>query len=258
MSNSRCINEIMSRPFSIAKSAPVTEALDKMLDEGVDPLIVVHNNGVIGTISRESIAILLGSKRNSQIAPTNIHVANCVEEDFTTVYPDEDMDILVPLLQRYKLVVVYDKEHNLIGQVTSKDLVLGIEPEGNIADYIERVLTIDPEERVIHARRRILDEKIHRFVVAQEGTMVGIITETDIATAMRNFRKDVEDKHQDHRIRNLIVRDIMTSPVISVDVKSELKVAITIMKEKNLSALPVTENGALLGIISWASLVAHM
>ena len=33
MSNSRCINEIMSRPFSIAKSAPVTEALDKMLDD---------------------------------------------------------------------------------------------------------------------------------------------------------------------------------------------------------------------------------
>ena len=88
--------------------------------------------------------------------------------------------------------------------------------------------------------------------------MVGIITETDIATAMRKFRKDVEDKHQDHRIRNLIVRDIMTTPVISVDINSELKSAIAIMKEKKLSSVPVTEKGALVGIISWASLIAQM
>ncbi len=43
-----------------------------------------------------------------------------VEEDFTSVYPDENVNILVPLLQRYKLVVVYDSDHKLIGQVSRR------------------------------------------------------------------------------------------------------------------------------------------
>ena len=102
------IKDVMVKPTSIAKSATITEALDKMLAEGIDPLIVVHNNAVIGTVSRQAIAEKLGSKQNANLAPAAIHVASVVEEDFTSVYPDESINVLIPLLQRYKLVVVYD------------------------------------------------------------------------------------------------------------------------------------------------------
>ncbi|MEI7434581.1 MAG: CBS domain-containing protein, partial [Methanomicrobiales archaeon] len=106
MSEELLIRDIMSKPVTIAKSAAITEALDKMLTEAVDPLIVVNNGSVVGTISRRTIAETLGSKKNSGLSPSSIHVANSMEEDFTTVYPDQDLDVLVPLLQHYKLVVV--------------------------------------------------------------------------------------------------------------------------------------------------------
>src|SRR5512137_3070088 len=102
------IKDVMVKPTTISKSAKITEALDKMLAEGIDPLIAMNNNSVIGTVSRQAIAEKLGSKQNSAIAPTSIHVSSVVEEDFTSVYPDESINVLVPLLQRYKLVVVYD------------------------------------------------------------------------------------------------------------------------------------------------------
>src|SRR4030042_633769 len=117
------IKDVMAKPTTIAKSAKITEALDKMLDEGIDPLIAVNNNSVVGTVSRKTIAEKLGRKQNSVKVPAAIHVANVVEEDFTTVYPDENVNILVPLLQRYKLVVVFDSDHKLIGQVTAGDLL---------------------------------------------------------------------------------------------------------------------------------------
>ena len=41
------VRDVMAKPITIAKSAFVSEALDKMLDEGVDPLIVTNNGTVM-------------------------------------------------------------------------------------------------------------------------------------------------------------------------------------------------------------------
>ena len=255
MSEDVVIRDVMSKPLTIAKSAAITEALDKMLSESVDPLIVVNNNSVVGTISRRTIAETLGSKKNSSLSPSSIHVSNSMEEDFTTVYPDQDIDVIVPLLQHYKLVVVYDEDHRLIGQVTAGDLLKVYQPEGEANEVLEPACTIDVEERVVHMRRRMMDDRIHRFVVTENDRVVGIVTETDVATAMRNFRKVVEDRHQDHRIRNLLVKDIMTSPAISVTGNTRISDIIDLMCQKNISAIPVVESNILKGLVTRNSLV---
>jgi len=142
------VKDIMSRPVTIAKSAPITDALDKMLDEGVDPLIVVNHDSVVGTVSRKSVAEKLGTKKNSSISPTSIHVASTVEEDFTTVYLDQDLDVVIPLLQKYKLVVVYDEDHRLVGQVTAGDVLRVMRPQGKLEDVLEPAYTIEQDERL--------------------------------------------------------------------------------------------------------------
>jgi CBS domain-containing protein len=249
------IKDVMVKPATVAKSAKITEALDKMLDSGLDPLIAVNNNTVIGTVSRQAIAEKLGSKQNSGLAPTAIHVASVVEEDFTSVYPDESINVLIPLLQKYKLVVVYDADHKLIGQVTAGDLLKKFQPEDGMESAMEKVLTIEADERVVHLRRRMLDDKIHRFVVTEHEKYTGIVTETDVAVAMREFRKQVDGNHQDHRIRNLLVKDIMSAPLIFVERTTNVKDAIALVLKKNISAVPVMDKGKLAGVISRRSLV---
>ncbi len=249
------IKDVMAKPTTISKSAKITEALDKMLAEGIDPLIAVNNNSVVGTVSRQAIAEKLGSKQNSIIAPTAIHVASVVEEEFTSVYPDESINVLIPLLQHYKLVVVYDSDHKLIGQVSAGDLLKKFQPENGIESAIEKVITIEADERVVHLRRRMLDDNITRFVVSDQGKYIGIVTETDVAIAMRKFRESVKDQHQDHRIRNMIVRDIMTAPLISVDPSASVSAVIDLMLKKNISSVPVVDKGRLSGIITRRSLV---
>ena len=130
------IEDIMAKPTTISKSAKLTEALDKMLDEGIDPLIALNNATVVGTVSRQAIAEKLGNKQNTGMAPSALHVASVVAEDFTSVYPDESVDVLVPLLQRYKLVVVYDTDHKLIGQVTAGDLLREYPPVDGVESCI--------------------------------------------------------------------------------------------------------------------------
>jgi predicted transcriptional regulator len=249
------IKDVMAKPTTIAKSAKITEALDKMLDEGIDPLIALNNNSVVGTVSRHAIAAKLGSRQNSGLAPTAIHVASVVEEEFTSVYPDENINVLIPLLQRYKLIVVYDGDHKLIGQVSAGDLLKKYRPDTGIDQVMEKVTTIEAEERVVHLRRRMLDDNITRFVVSDHDKYSGIVTETNVAIALRQFRKSVDDNHQDHRIRNLLVKDIMSSPLISVDRKADISATIDLMLKKNISSVPVMDNGKLSGIITRQSLV---
>lgn len=249
------IKDIMAKPATIAKSAKITEALDKMLDLGVDPLIAVHNNTVVGTVSRQAIAEKLGSKQNSGLVPTAIHVASAVEEDFTSVYPDENANVLIPLLQKYKLVVVYNSDHKLLGQVTAGDLLKKFQPDDGMDGAVEKILTIESDERVVHLRRRMLDDRIARFVVTEHEKYLGIVTETDVAVAMREFRKQVDGNHQDHRIRNLLVKDIMSTPLISVDRAADVGEVIALMLKKNISAVPVTDKGKLAGVVTRRSLV---
>ena len=249
------IKDVMAKPTTIAKSAKITEALDKMLEEGIDPLIAVNNNSVVGTVSRQAIAEKLGSKQNSDIAPAAIHVASVVKEDFTSVYPDESINVLIPLLQHYKLVVVYDSDHKLIGQVSAGDLLKKCRPDNAMEQVIEKVITIEADERVVHLRRRMLDDSITRFVVSDNNKYTGIVTETDVAIAMRKFRETIRDQYQDHRIRNLLVKDIMSAPLISVDTSASVSDVIDLMLKKNISSVPVTADGKLSGIITRQSLV---
>ena len=249
------VKDIMVKPTTISKSAKITEALDKMLAEGIDPLIALNNTTVVGTVSRQAIAEKLGSRQNSVLAPAAIHVASVVAEDFTSVYPDESINVLVPLLQHYKIVVVYDNDHKLIGQVSAGDLLKKYQPEDGIDGAIENAVTIDADERVVHLRRRMLDDNISRFVVTENDKIAGIVTETDLATELRKFRESVRDQHQDHRIRNLLVKDIMSTPLITVDRNTHVSDVIDIMLKKSISTVPVTDKGKLVGLVTRRSLV---
>lgn len=263
MSDVLLIKDLMSKPVTIAKSAVITEALEKMLDEECDPLIVTNNGTVVGTISRQSIAETLGSskmnlKRPNGLAPTQIHVAKKTNEDFTSAYPDERADILIPLLQEYTIVVVLDQEHKLVGQVGPKDLLKTMVPDTIIENIIQTAFTIRSDERVVHLRRRMIDDGIAKFVVADNGEVLGIVTETDVARAMKAFRTVVDDKHQDARIRNLLVKDIMSTPIISVSPDAEIAEVVDLIVGKNISAIPVVEDGKLIGLITQHALLSAL
>ncbi|WP_332450260.1 CBS domain-containing protein [Methanoculleus sp.] len=249
------VKDVMTKPVTIAKSAFVSEALAKMLDQGVDPLIVTNNGTVIGTTSRAAIAETLGSKKTQALKATSIHVANTVEENFTSAYPDQSIDVLVPLLQHYKLVVVLDAEHRLIGQATAGDLLKVLRPAGPLTDVMEPVNSIQVEERAVHLRRRMLDGKIDRFIVEEGDQVIGIVTETDVAKALHAFKDMVEDTRQEYRIRNLLVRDIMSAPLITMDADTDVSNVIDLMLKKGISSVPIVENGKIAGVVTRNTLV---
>ena len=184
------VKDVMAKPVTISKSQSINEALDKMLDENSDPLIVLASHQVVGTISRKSIADKLGSKHKATISTAKIHVASSLEENIPSVLPEQEIRVVVPLLKKHKLVVVHDSDKRLIGQVGYGELLRVLQPRGNIDGVTEPAHTIEADERLSHLQSQMEEHNISRFVVMEGEKISGIVTETDLAISLRKFRED--------------------------------------------------------------------
>ena len=254
MSQKLTVKDVMSKPVSIAKSALIPEALSKMLENGIDPIVVTHDHVVVGTASRRTIAEKMGSKKTGNIPASQIRVATVTREDFTSVYPDQDVELLIPLLQKYKIVVVWDEEHRLIGQVTKGDLLKFMVPEGELAEMVEIAPRIAPEDRVVQLHRRMVNNGATRFVVMDNNEPVGIVTETDIAKVLVKMKSEI-DKHFENALRNVTAGDIMTSPIVSMPIDTPVEKVVETMLAKNISTVPVADGSKIVGMITRKSLV---
>ena len=89
-------------------------------------------------------------------------------------------------------------------------------------------------------------ENIGALLVMQEDKVQGIITERDYA------RKIIlKGKHS----KEVLVRDVMTSPVCYVTRKNTMHECMALMTEKHFRHLPVMEDKQLLGLISMGDVV---
>lgn len=253
--NQLVVRDIMAKPVTIAKSQAITEALDKMVDEGIDPLIALSGHEVVGTVSRKAIADKLGSRQKAPISTAKIHVAGSVEADFTSVSPDQEIATLVPLLKRSKLVVVYGENHRVIGQVGYGELLRLLQPKGSVDKVMEPAHTIGVNDRVQQLQNRMAKDGVSRFVVTDGNQLVGIVTETDVAVSIRKFREKVEGRHQDFHLHNLLVRAVMTSPLHTVDRSVKVSGIVDLMLQKKISSMPVTDKGSLIGMVTRQSLI---
>ena len=246
---------MMVKPVTISKSQSVNEALDKMLNENIDPLIVLASHQVVGTVSRKSIADKLGSKNRSPISTAKIHVASSLEENIPSVFPQQEISDVIPLLKQYKLVAVHDNEGRLIGQIGYGEVLRVLQPTGSAEGAMEPAHTIDVNERLSHLQARMAEHNISRFVVTEGKKISGIVTETDLAISLRKFREKVEDRHQDFRFHNILIRTIMTTPILTIDRSAKITDVVGMMLKKNISTVPIVDRGNLVGIITRRSLV---
>ena len=164
------------------------------------------------------------------------------------------MDILIPLLQRYKIVIVWDEEHRLIGQVTKGDLLKVMAPDGNVESLVELAPRIAPEDRVVQIHRRMTNNGSTRFVVMDNNTAVGIVTETDVAKVLVKMKSEI-DKHFENALRNVTAADIMSAPILALPVETPVSEVVSLMTKKNISTVPIEVNGKIIGLVTRKSLV---
>jgi len=115
------------------------------------------------------------------------------------------------------------------------------------------VITIQPEASIIEAYEIMEKHRVHQLpVVDHENTLVGIVTDRDIRSALpSDFLYDEEALKAQERAAAIKVRDVMATNVYTVSPANTLEDALLLMEQKPVGAFPVIdENRKVIGIIS--------
>jgi len=119
-------------------------------------------------------------------------------------------------------------------------------PAGTIAR--RELLTIDEESSVLEAAKSMVDKSRGSVLATRNGNPIGILTERDI------LRKVVS---KDLDVSVTKVKDVMTSPPVTIDYNEPLREAIDLMVRRGLRRMLVTQEGKIVGIFTMRDIVKH-
>jgi acetoin utilization protein AcuB len=112
-------------------------------------------------------------------------------------------------------------------------------------------VTITPDTSFPEAYRIIREKGIrHLPVVDKEEKLVGIVARTDLLHASPSATTTLSVFEINYLLANLHVREVMSSPPITVPEDAPLEEAARVMVEKKIGCLPVMRNGILAGMIT--------
>jgi CBS domain-containing protein len=256
------VKDIMAKDVVVVdKDQNIHDALKLMKKHKISRLPVIntnqnHQKELVGIITEKDIALRLGSSKYGNLAPSHFHVSTVMTPQPVTVQGDQTLASAAEIMLENGIggLTVVDSGE-ITGIITKTDFLETCQgrPFNEIA-VKERmntdITTVGPQDRLVHARRLIIDEGIGRLPVTEDGELQGMITAKDIALAMMSFRKVVPDKYKPARIRNLLVEDVMIQNVKTVPKESSISDTAIIMLDEKFSGLPVMADNQMTGIIT--------
>lgn len=249
------------KPVVVHKQDRLENVLDLMRRHNISKMPVVDDGHVVGVVSDGDVLEQLGAFKNREFSPSNLHVSTAMERSFQVVNPDQDVKFVVELCKRegVGLLPVVDpvNGNKLVGVITKADLLPLVHSPSPLRDVMKRTLhSVEPTDRLVHARRLMMDHGIERLPVIEGGHLVGILSEMDIALALDEFKKKFSPEHQKHRIKELMVEDVMRSTVITAPPELPARDAAQRMRKEDIGGLPVvTEQDRIAGMVTRTDLI---
>lgn len=110
------------------------------------------------------------------------------------------------------------------------------------------VVTASPEMTTADAAKLMLEEHVGCLVVMEDSKITGIITDRDLMICVA----------QKHDIQNCSISNHLSSPVITVPPNILTIKLAKLMAIRQIKRVPITEQGKLIGIISFSDIAKEM
>ncbi len=118
------------------------------------------------------------------------------------------------------------------------------------------LITVRPETPVEQARALLASERIrHLPVTGPGGTLAGIVTDRDIRLNLPSRATSLSAGEITYLLSKLTVGEIMTRAVITIGPDAPAREGARLMLEHRIGALPVLDDGRLIGIITETDIV---
>lgn len=116
-------------------------------------------------------------------------------------------------------------------------------------------ITVAPDTPMLEARQRMVEERIRHLVVVEHARVVGIVTDRDIRLNLPSPATSLSVWEINFLLARLTVGGVMTSSVIVIEPDRPIAEAARIMIDHKIGALPVVDEGRLVGIVTESDFV---
>ena len=252
------IKNLMSEDIiTIDKDQNLSDALKLLRKHNVSRLPVTNNKELVGIISERDIAAKLGSSKYESMPASRLHISSVMVKDVFTVPETMQLDEVSKLMLENGIgsVPVMDADDKMVGIVSKADFVtlaVGIAFDKiTVKEIMTKDLTVvSPTERLVHARRIMIENHVGRLPVVEDEKLVGMLTSKDLMRAFIDFRKKVPEKYQKSQIKEVLVEFIMSSNPTVTSKDATISEVANVMIETGYNGLPVVDDGQVVGIIT--------
>ena len=243
--------------ITIDKDIDLKYVLTLMKKYDITKIPVLEEKQLVGMVTDSIIAYKLGSIRKKGVPASRLHASSVTDKNIECISSDTEVKTILKKVGQPgpTMLCVTDNKH-LLGVITKADLLHLVESKKPVSEIMnKKILTVSPDDRIIHARRIMIDEKIARLPVVDKGRLVGMISDNELAFAFANVKESFPLGRQKHRLDEFFVKDVMKIPAIWTRASTTAKEAASLMLKHNVGALPIIENDKIIGIISRTDLL---
>ena len=119
-----------------------------------------------------------------------------------------------------------------------------------VADIAERNVAVLDETVLVAEAVKIMRQKgVSSIFVSRRNSLVGVVTERDIL-----YRVVAENRGP----FKTALKDVMSSPLISIDGLTSVKQAMSMMRQKGIRRLPIISKGRVAGVVTLKSIIGNI
>ena len=112
------------------------------------------------------------------------------------------------------------------------------------------VVTLTPEQTLREAINLLQSKHIRHLPVVSDSKVLGIVTDRDVKRATPSLLSGIDRDEYERVLKTTTVAQFMTREPLTVTPNTRLKAAVKIFLERKVGALPVIDDGHLVGILT--------
>jgi CBS domain-containing protein len=255
------VSDVMTRDvISVDKDEKLERIVSLMEKHRVSKIPVTEKGSLVGIVTDGDLMDELGAIRNKTTTANTLHVSAAMQRKAPTIDSEADVEDAIEAMKRDGHAGMLPVVHNgtLVGVVTKADFLPLVTSTRPVREFmVTQLHAVEPTERLVHARRLMLDHGVERLPVLQGGKLVGVLAETDLAIALARFKDAIPVNHQQAQLRRLFVEDVMTKNVVSGTPDMTARDAARVMRENDVGCLPIVNpaSGKIAGMITRSDLI---
>jgi len=121
------------------------------------------------------------------------------------------------------------------------------------------VISVVQHDTIKKVEQLFKENRIHHLPVVEDGKLVGIVSKSDYLFFKRGFNDETTDNRIDEfRMKTRTVKDIMTTGIARLEPSDRIGVAVEVFKENLFHAIPIVEDGDLVGMITTFDIIKKL